>query len=50
MMEEFEQAYVLLSNQYVEQGKYDAARELCKLCLKYNESCRLKLRPFHNVI
>ncbi len=48
MLEEFEQAYLLLSSLYVEQGKPDEARELCKLCLKYNESCRLKLRSVYN--
>merc|ERR1719421_2077105 len=37
--EEFEQAWLLLADTYVQTGKYDLAMELCKRCLTHNKSC-----------
>ena len=37
--EEFERAWLLLLEIYVQGGKYDLAQELAKKCIKYNKSC-----------
>jgi tetratricopeptide repeat protein 21B len=37
--EEFERSFLLLSDIYVEVGKYDLAAELCKKCIANNKSC-----------
>eukprot|EP00898_Chlorokybus_atmophyticus_P001805 jgi/Chlat1/2625/Chrsp178S02467 len=36
---EFERAWLLLADMYVQGGKHDVAKELCRRCLKYNKSC-----------
>lgn len=36
---EFEKAFLLLSDIYIEVGKYDLAAELCKKCIANNKSC-----------
>eukprot|EP00736_Rhodelphis_marinus_P011266 Rmarinus@m.19544 len=37
--DEFERAWLLLSDIYVNNGKYDLAQELCKRCLNKNRMC-----------
>jgi tetratricopeptide repeat protein 21B len=37
--DEFERAFLLLSDVYIEVGKYDLAAELCKKCIASNKSC-----------
>ena len=37
--EELERSWLLLSDIYIQAGKYDMAQELLKLCLNHNRSC-----------
>jgi len=37
--EEFEKAWLLLSDIHIQGGKFDLAQDLCHKCLKYNKSC-----------
>eukprot|EP00611_Tribonema_gayanum_P006288 TRINITY_DN15597_c0_g1_i2.p2 TRINITY_DN15597_c0_g1~~TRINITY_DN15597_c0_g1_i2.p2 ORF type:complete len:590 (-),score=191.44 TRINITY_DN15597_c0_g1_i2:29-1798(-) len=39
LAEEFESSYLLLSELYVERGKFDLAQDLCRRCLQCNKSC-----------
>lgn len=39
LADDFERSYLLLSDIYIQRGKYDLAQELCKRCLNYNRSC-----------
>eukprot|EP00656_Telonema_subtile_P017730 TRINITY_DN19551_c0_g1_i2.p1 TRINITY_DN19551_c0_g1~~TRINITY_DN19551_c0_g1_i2.p1 ORF type:complete len:733 (+),score=260.04 TRINITY_DN19551_c0_g1_i2:81-2279(+) len=36
---EFERAWLMLAEVYMESGKYDQAQDLCKKCLAFNKSC-----------
>uniref|UniRef100_A0A7S3VHC1 Uncharacterized protein n=1 Tax=Dunaliella tertiolecta TaxID=3047 RepID=A0A7S3VHC1_DUNTE len=37
--EEFERAWLLLTDIHIQGGKFDLAQDLCQKCLKYNKSC-----------
>jgi len=37
--DEFERAWLSLASMYVKGGKFDLAQDLCRKCLKYNQSC-----------
>eukprot|EP00899_Mesostigma_viride_P018008 jgi/Mesvir1/26208/Mv02392-RA.1 len=37
--DEFERAWLMLADIYIQGNKFDLAQELCKKCLKYNKSC-----------
>ena len=39
MVDEFERGWLMLSDVYINGGKYDLAEELCKRCLQSNKSC-----------
>jgi tetratricopeptide repeat protein 21B len=39
LAEEFESSYLLLSELYVERGKFDLAQDLCRCALGCNKSC-----------
>jgi len=36
---EFERAWLMLAEVYMESGKYDQAQDLCKKCIAFNKSC-----------
>ena len=37
--DDFEKAWLMLASTYIKSGKHDVAEELCRKCLKYNQSC-----------
>lgn len=39
LADEFERAYLLLADIYIQKSKFDLSEELCSRCLKYNLSC-----------
>ena len=39
LVDDFERGWLLLSDVYIQGGKYDLAEELCKRCLASNKSC-----------
>jgi tetratricopeptide repeat protein 21B len=37
--DEFEKAWLLMADMYIQSGKFDVAKELCQQCLSRNKSC-----------